>query len=223
MHVELHLVEFAQQVIGKLDVGLVDLVDQQHRPLLALEGLPQLALDDVVANVLDPRITQLRVAQARHRVVLVKAVLRLGGRLDGPVDERCIHGLRDLARQLRLPGAGLALDQQRPLQGDRRIDGHHQIVCRDVGIGAGKTHGKTPRRLKRTSVAGRAQRGLSGVPPSPPSSHLRASRAQCTPSARRRPNKKPRRFRPGFCECCGVIRLRRPAPRPCRSSPTRTW
>ena len=30
---ELHAVELVQQVVGKLDVGLVDLVDQQHRAL----------------------------------------------------------------------------------------------------------------------------------------------------------------------------------------------
>jgi hypothetical protein len=31
--VELHPVEFLEEVVGKLDVGLVDLVDQQHREL----------------------------------------------------------------------------------------------------------------------------------------------------------------------------------------------
>ena len=31
--VELHLVELPQQVVGELDVGLVDLVDQQHAAL----------------------------------------------------------------------------------------------------------------------------------------------------------------------------------------------
>ena len=29
--VELHLIELKQQIVGELDVGLVDLVDQQHR------------------------------------------------------------------------------------------------------------------------------------------------------------------------------------------------
>ena len=31
---EAHLVELAQQVVGELEVGLVDLVDQQHMALL---------------------------------------------------------------------------------------------------------------------------------------------------------------------------------------------
>ena len=30
--VELHPIEFLQEVVRELDVGLVDLVDQQHRP-----------------------------------------------------------------------------------------------------------------------------------------------------------------------------------------------
>jgi hypothetical protein len=40
--VEFHAVEFLQQVVGELDVGLVDLVDQQHGAWGG-EGLPQLA------------------------------------------------------------------------------------------------------------------------------------------------------------------------------------
>ena len=37
---ELHAIELEQQVIGKFDVGLVDLVDQQHRALVGDEGVP---------------------------------------------------------------------------------------------------------------------------------------------------------------------------------------
>jgi hypothetical protein len=43
--VELHAIELEQQVVGELDVGLVDLVDQQHRPLVAVKAshsLPRL-------------------------------------------------------------------------------------------------------------------------------------------------------------------------------------
>src|ERR1043166_214971 len=38
--VELHAVELAQEVVRKLDVRLVDLVDQQHHRLVGREGLP---------------------------------------------------------------------------------------------------------------------------------------------------------------------------------------
>ena len=83
--VELHPIELVQQVVGEFDVGLVDLVDQQHRPLGGVEGLPQLAALDVVVDVLDPLVAQLAVAQAGDRVVFVEALLGLGGRLDVPV------------------------------------------------------------------------------------------------------------------------------------------
>ncbi len=41
---ELHAIELAQQVVGEFDVGLVDLVDEQHRLHRRLERLPQAAL-----------------------------------------------------------------------------------------------------------------------------------------------------------------------------------
>ena len=81
---ELHAVEFEQQVVWKLDVGLVDLVDQQHSLLLRRKRLPELATDDVVADVVDLRVAELRVAQTRDRVVLIQPVLRLRRRLDVP-------------------------------------------------------------------------------------------------------------------------------------------
>ena len=112
---ELHAIEFLQEVVGKFDVGLVDLVDQQHRALVGREGVPQLAALDVVADVLDALVAELAVAQPRYRVVFVEALLRLGGRLDVPFDQRRADRLGDFVRQHGLAGAGFALDQQRPL------------------------------------------------------------------------------------------------------------
>ena len=68
--VELHPVEFEQEVVRKLDIGLVDLVDQEHRPLGRREGLPQLAAFDVVADIRDARIAELasRAAGRPHRI-----------------------------------------------------------------------------------------------------------------------------------------------------------
>ena len=85
---ELHAIEFLQQVVGELDVGLVDLVDQQHGALVGDERVPQLAALDVVADVGDALVAELAIAQARDRVVFVKALQRLGGRLDVPLDQR---------------------------------------------------------------------------------------------------------------------------------------
>jgi hypothetical protein len=52
-----------QKIVRKLDIGLVDLVDQQNGPLVGGERLPQFAPLDVIAYVIDARIAQLAVAQ----------------------------------------------------------------------------------------------------------------------------------------------------------------
>ena len=56
-------VEFEQQIIRELDVGLVDFVDEQHRPFVGDEGLPKLAAPNIVADVLDAGVAELAVAQ----------------------------------------------------------------------------------------------------------------------------------------------------------------
>ena len=48
----------------------------RHGALLAFKGLPQLALDDVVANVVDLFVAQLAIAQAADRVVFVQSPAR---------------------------------------------------------------------------------------------------------------------------------------------------
>ena len=96
--VELHAIEFLQKVVGKFDVGLVDLVDQKHRARSCRasgEGLPQLSVTDVVAHIADARISELAVAQSRDGVILVETLLSLRGRLDVPRDQRSSEGGRD--------------------------------------------------------------------------------------------------------------------------------
>ena len=61
--VELHAVDLAQQIIREFDIRLVDLVDQQDRLHIGIEGLPQLAAYDVVSNIGHFRITQLGITQ----------------------------------------------------------------------------------------------------------------------------------------------------------------
>ena len=133
--VELHPVKLAQQVVREFDVGLVDLVDQQHARTIGVERLPHHALDDVVRNVLHAapiHTSELRVAQSGHGVVFVQSLLCLGRRLDVPLQERHVERLGDFLGQHRLAGAGLALDQQRALQRDRCIDGELEVAGRDV-------------------------------------------------------------------------------------------
>ncbi|MNL41679.1 hypothetical protein D3C87_1641010 [compost metagenome] len=135
IHMEFHAVQFAQQVVGEFDVGLVDLVDQQHHRFVRLERLPQGALHDVVADVAHFLVTQLRVAQARNSVVFVQALMRLGGGLDVPLQQRPAQRARHFFRQHGLAGARLALDQQRALQSQGRVDGQFQVVGGDVRVG----------------------------------------------------------------------------------------
>ena len=68
---------------------------------------------------MDALIAELAIAQARHRVVFVQALLRLGGRFDVPFDQRRAERLGDLERQDGLAGARLALDEQGAPQGAR--------------------------------------------------------------------------------------------------------
>src|SRR3546814_17464041 len=89
---ELHAVEFLQQVVWKLDIGLVDLVDQQHGQGGGGEGFPQLAATDVIGGVVNALVAQLAVSKAGAGVIFVKALLRIGGGFDLPFAQRCAEG-----------------------------------------------------------------------------------------------------------------------------------
>src|SRR5262249_58330903 len=97
------------------------------------------AADDVVGDVVDAQIAELAVAQPRHGVVLVEALLRLGGRLDMPLDEWHLQRGGDLEGQHGLAGAGLALDEQRALQGDGSVDSDLEIARGDIARGAAES------------------------------------------------------------------------------------
>ena len=72
------------------------------------------------------------------------------------------------SRELRLAGARLALDQQRPRQRDGGIHRHHQIVGGDVSIGAGKacmrpwSACRPPRRSPKGRASQPVLRGVRG-------------------------------------------------------------
>jgi hypothetical protein len=78
-------VELEQEIVGELEVGLVDLVDQQHDGASAARNAwPQRPELDVLADVAHVAVAEAAVVQALHRVVDVQPVLGLGGRLDVP-------------------------------------------------------------------------------------------------------------------------------------------
>ncbi|MCY1432424.1 hypothetical protein D9M71_484220 [compost metagenome] len=84
---------------------------------------------------------QLRVTQAADRVVLVEALVGLGGGLDVPGDQACTERGGQLLGEHGLAGAGLALDQQWAFEGDGRVYRQFQVVCGDVVAGAFELHG----------------------------------------------------------------------------------
>src|SRR3546814_6334315 len=67
-------------------------------------------------------------------------MLRLGGGLDVPFDQRRADGGRDLMRKHRLAGARLALHQQRAAERDRRVHRDLQVLGGDIGAGTFKLH-----------------------------------------------------------------------------------
>jgi hypothetical protein len=79
VNVKFHPVQLAQQIVRELDVRLVDLIDQQDRLHVLFKGLPQRALDDVVADIVHAFVTQLGITQAGNRIVFIQALLSLGG------------------------------------------------------------------------------------------------------------------------------------------------
>jgi hypothetical protein len=85
-------------------------------------------------------VAQLRVAQTADRVVLVQALMGLGGGLDVPGDQLGAERFGQLLGEHGLAGARFALDQQRPLQGDGGVDRQLQVIGGDVGLGAFELH-----------------------------------------------------------------------------------
>ena len=74
---EFHAIEFEQQVVGEVDVCLVNLVDQEYGADLGRKSFPKLAALDVVLVGADTGIAELAITQTRYRVVFVETLLRL--------------------------------------------------------------------------------------------------------------------------------------------------
>jgi hypothetical protein len=128
----------------------------------AMNASHSFAALDVIADVLDPRVAQLAVAQPRHRIVFIKALQRLGGRFDVPFDQRRAQRLGDFQRQDGFAGPRFPLYQEGALERDCGVNRNFQIIGGDVAAGAFKTH-ETPSgggKLDHSAKAPQA-RGLS--------------------------------------------------------------
>ena len=105
------------------------------------EGVPQFAAPDIVADVVDAGIAELRIAQPAHRVIFIEALLCLGGRFDMPFDQRGGESASDFMGEHRLSGTGFALDEKRTFENDCGVHRHGEITRRDIVLGALKMHG----------------------------------------------------------------------------------
>jgi len=137
--IKFHAVEFAQQVVGELDIGLVDFIDQQDLRLVGSKCLPQDTLDDVVVDILDPFIAQLRITQTRYGVVFVQSLLRLGCGFDMPLQQWPLQSRPHFFGQHGFAGARFTLDEQRALQRQGSIDRKFEIVGRNITGGTFKS------------------------------------------------------------------------------------
>src|SRR5262249_52338091 len=109
---------------------------------------------DVATDVRDVAGAEAAVVQPLDGVVDVEALDRLARRLDVPLDDRHAEPLGDVAREDGLAGPRLALQQQRPAERDRAVDGVDQRPCGDVP-------GRAP---EATEVAVRGHRGRGSGP-----------------------------------------------------------
>ena len=138
-----HTIEFLQQVVGKFDISLVNLIDEQNDLFSAFESLPNFAFFDIVRNIAHPFITELAVAQSADCIVFIKSLLGAGGGFDIPLYH--VHAKRGchLQGQFGFTCPWLTLDQQRAFQGHSGVHSHSQIIGGNIGIGGGKFHSTT--------------------------------------------------------------------------------
>ena len=106
-------------------------------PVVKLSNMLGDKIEGALSKV--PEGWQAAVAQATDRVVLVKALMRLGGGLDVPGDQRGAERGGDLFGQHGLAGARLAFHQQRTAQQHGRIDRDLEVVRGDVTAGTFET------------------------------------------------------------------------------------
>ena len=116
--VKFHSVQLPQQVIGKFQICLINLIDQQDRLVLAGERLAQFSKLHVLLHLVHARKTQLAVIQPLDHVIDVESFLSLCGGLDVPNQQPLLQRLRYSLCQDRLSGTRLSLDQKRLLQSD---------------------------------------------------------------------------------------------------------
>jgi len=73
------LLEFKKQVIGELNITLINLIDEQDQPTGSGKGPAQGARLDIILNIVDITTAEAGIIQALDRVIGVETVAGLGG------------------------------------------------------------------------------------------------------------------------------------------------
>ena len=77
-NVKMHLVELIEQVVGKLDIGFINFVDEHHHLCVRRKRLPETAEPDIAFNVRHITIAKAGIVKALHRIVDIQPVFGLG-------------------------------------------------------------------------------------------------------------------------------------------------
>ena len=135
------LTQHLQQECLELVVGAVEFVDQQDRAGARSDRVEEWALDQEgsAEEVVDRLALGLGRADG-HQLARVVPVVQGLGRVDALValqtDEPAIHHLRQDLCDLGLADAGLALQQQRPVERHGQVYGDREASVGQVGVGA---------------------------------------------------------------------------------------
>ena len=128
-HDESHPVDLVQEVVRELEIGFVDLVDEENDALFRLQRAtegPELDVAPDVFYALGADVTEASVVETLHGVVDVETVLRPRRRFHGPVNQLEAEGLGDRRREQGLPGSGFPLHEKGALEDQGRVDGSLQ-------------------------------------------------------------------------------------------------
>ena len=111
VYIELHAIQFLQQIVWKFDVGFIDLIDEQYNLFLRGKGVPHFSALDVVTDVLNPVVAKLGISQPAHGIVLVETLASFGLRFDMPLNQRHPESVGNLFSEQGLACSRFSLHQ----------------------------------------------------------------------------------------------------------------
>src|SRR5687767_15092464 len=105
-----------EQIVWKLDIGVVDFVDQKNNTRWLCERLAKWPEFDVAFNVFGIAFAKTSIVQALNGIVEVQPVLRTSRAFYRPRNQRQPHSSRNGFGKQGFARARFAFDQQRALQ-----------------------------------------------------------------------------------------------------------